>query len=152
MKMKILITILPLVFISCMTDQSIIQSSGKTLKAKMEILGNAITIKSDVNDVYFKLYDVNRNSRSILGPTNKDYKICIFVNPSNVDKWVDDKKVWITSFPKNINWINDLSDMSESKMMMKYGFITYYKEENGMKYTIWTNNEKGIILIHYIQE
>jgi len=150
--------IIPLMFIyiiillSCTNADSTLSSKNYSDHEKINLLQKKIDVKSPIEWTEFELYDVNTNNRSIPGPSNKDYKIVIKIDPKYINLWIKDKQNWITSFPHNNDWKNEILNKEQLSVISNIGYMTYYNEETGYKYTLWVNNENGVILIRFIQE
>ena len=56
---------------------------------RIQVLKNHFNLKSEVIDAEYDIYDVNMNPRSIPGPTDRDYKIIVKINPPDFSKWND---------------------------------------------------------------
>lgn len=136
---------------SCANADNTLYSRNYSNSKKISMLHNTIDVKSPIEWTEFKLFDVNKNNRSIPGSSYKDYKIVIKMDPKYIKLWLQDKDLWITSFPHNIDWIKETLKNEQLSELQDLGYMTYYKEESGYKYTLWANNEKGVILISFLQ-
>jgi hypothetical protein len=125
-------------------------SERLSLKQKIEVLQNHITVKSDIIDAYFSLFNVNAGSRSIPGASSKEYKIILVMKPEYVSAWEKESKT-ITSYPKSLQWIKTLKDVAKPSEYISGGYITYHDVKPGSSYTVWVNKKKGLVLIHYIE-
>jgi hypothetical protein len=59
---------------------------------------------------------------------------------------------WLTSFPHSMEWIELILDDEQKQYMRSMGYFTYHKEEPGMRYTVWVNEENGVIVLEYVEE
>lgn len=151
--MALILVILNGVFIvSCANSGPVLTSKNSNNEERIKVLKQEIAVKSTIEWTEFELFDVNRNDRNVPGASNKDYQIIIKTYPDKIENWTKDKQNWITSFPHDYQWIYSILTEKEKTIVPKSGYITYYKEKNGGKYTLWVNKESGIILIRYIQE
>lgn len=151
-KYKLIIALLLFALYSSLSAGQGISSRNVPNEKRAEMLGNHIMIKSAIEWTEFQLYGVNEKFTSLPGDGNKDYKIIIKIKPENINLWLQGKDRWITSFPHSIDWIKDLLNETEYQKISQTGFITYYREGKRSKHIIWANNEKGILLIRYIEE
>jgi hypothetical protein len=125
-------------------------SERLSLKQKSEVLQNHITVKSDIIDAYFSLFNVNSNPRSLPGASSKEYKIILIMKSENVLLWAKNEKT-ITSYPKSLQWIKTLKDVKKASEYINGNYITYHDVKPGSDYTVWINKKKGLVLIHYIE-
>jgi hypothetical protein len=125
-------------------------SEGLSLQQKIAVLQNHITMKSDIIDAYFSLFNVNAAPRSIAGASSKEYKIILIIKPENVSLWEKDAKT-ITSYPKSLQWIKTLKDVNKPAEYINGSYFTYHDVKPGNSYTVWIDKKKGIVLIHYIE-
>lgn len=143
--------LISLLFFSCGETRNGINSKGQQTDKKVQVLKLFIKIKSPIKDAEFQLYDVNHNGNSIPGASDKNYKIILFVEPKDVSLWMNDKKNLITSYPHSLKWLKEIVDEKNYLVLTGYGYSTYYLKENGAEMIYWVNEEKGIIIIRYVQ-
>ena len=133
------------------SNSQVVRSKDLSLEQRILELGKAISLKSDVLDTEFVLYDANRSS-SVPGASNKDYKVFIRVRSAEVHKWTDGKDNWLTSFPKDHSWLPELvRDPVIPAEFESAGYRTYFKASDGYEYTIWASSQTGIVLLRYVQ-
>jgi hypothetical protein len=125
-------------------------SEGLSLQQKIAVLQNHITMKSEILDAYFSLFNVNSAPRSIAGASSKEYKIILIMKSENVSLWEKDSKT-ITSYPKSLQWIKTLKDVKNPAEYINGSYFTYHDVKPGNSYTVWIDKKKGIVLIHYIE-
>jgi len=150
-KLILIIVLFSCITLSCTGADNTLLSKDYSNNDKINLIKQKIETKSPIEWTEFKLFDVNTNSRSIPGPSNKDYKIVLKVNPQYIDLWIKDKQKLITSYPHKNNWINEVLSQKQLSEIKEIGYMTYYKKEAGYEYTLWVNNEHGIIIIRFIQ-
>jgi hypothetical protein len=148
--------LLGIVFVTgllCCSNTQITHSRGLALPVRIQELGKAIKLKSAILGTEFVLYDAN-GSGSIPGASSKDYKVFIRLNPGDIHLWTADKQNWITSFPKDHDWLEKLvpDDPAISREFESAGYTTYFKAEGGYEYTLWASEKAGILLLRYIQK
>jgi len=138
--------------VSCNSAQNTLYSKNYSKEEKIETLKKHITAKSRIEWAEFMLFDVNMNNRSVPGASGKQYRAVIKVNPKDAHLWVDGKEGWLTSFPHSMEWIELILDDEQKQYMRSMGYFTYHKEEPGMRYTVWVNEENGVIVLEYVEE
>ncbi|MCE9600453.1 MAG: hypothetical protein K8S54_21020 [Spirochaetia bacterium] len=108
-------------------------------------------LKSKVLETHFLLVDANRSSM-VPGASGKNFRIFLRIKPEDAPLWTAGKETWITSFPKDKNWIHEiLRDPALLHEVESNQFTTYFKSENGYQYTLWVSDNHRIILIRYVQ-
>ena len=140
------------VLVSCSNHNNRIKSKNYSTSQKIAILKEKIELKSPIEWAEFDLYDANGDSASIPGASNKNFKIVIKVDPKFSNAWILGKENWITSFPHNHEWINEILNPDQLAIIKGIGYLTLYNHESGYTYKLWVNQERGIILMWYIQE
>lgn len=104
MGMRIFGTILVAGMLCCSNSSQVKHSRGLALPVRIQVLEKAIKLKSAILSTEFVLYDAN-GSGSVPGASSKDYKVFIRLRPEDIHLWTADKANWITSFPKDRDWL-----------------------------------------------
>lgn len=137
---------------SCTNISLVLYSSDYSQEKCLEIVSEKMDVKSKINWVEFKLFDVNGNNRSVPGASGKDYKIVICVDKNDTKKWIAGKENWITSFPYSIEWINEIRNEERIAEIKELPYAIYHNKNDGFEYTLYANEENGILLIKYTEE
>lgn len=141
-----------MIFLSCTKSDNRLSSKNYSDTEKIKIIKEKIEVKSPIEWTEFELFDVNGDARSIPGPSSKDYKIVIKVHPDFIAEWTKNKQGWITPTQLGNDWKYNILNKEQLSAISNVNYTTYYKEDSGCKYTLWINNERGIVIIRYSQE
>src|SRR4051812_17280691 len=115
MKKIVNIALAGILILSCNNKSNVVESKGLSVGKKVEVLESFIKVKSKVKDAEFKFYDVNRNNRSIPGPSDKDYKAIIYLNPNEVALWTAGKSKQEDISHSGFEWLSDLVSQDQFK-------------------------------------
>lgn len=75
----------------CSNNNRLTSENMNNKKKRIQTLRNEIEVLSELENVEFDLYNVNgfSNSRATIpGASSYDYKICLKVNPDDVEEWL----------------------------------------------------------------
>ena len=148
---RIAVYILLVLLLGACDSQSKLSSVNYPDDKKIELIKSKIAAYSDIKWVEFSLYDVNNNEFLIPGASNKDYKIVISVDKEDIRKWLENKQNLMTSVPISNEWISEVLPKEKYNELIKLPYTIYSDEKDGYNYTLFVNEEHGIILIRFIQ-
>ena len=148
---RIAVYILLVLLLGACDTQSTLYSVNYPDDKKIELIKSKVVAYSDIKWAEFSLYDVNNNDFLIPGASNKDYKIVISVDKKNIRKWLENKQNLITSVPISNEWISEVLSKEKYNELIKLPYTIYSEEKDGYNYTLFVNEEHGIILIRFIQ-
>ena len=148
---RIAVYILLVLLLGACDTQSTLSSVNYPDDKKIELIKSKIATHSDIKWVEFSLYDVNNNEFLIPGASNKDYKIVISVDKEDIRKWLENKQNLMTSVPISNEWISEVLPKEKYNELIKLPYTIYSDEKDGYNYTLFVNEEHGIILIRFIQ-
>ena len=145
MKSNLLFVLLLCVSIFACGGESTVRSSDyKDNAARIERLGDLFVLRSDVIDAAYEIYDVNLNTRSIPGPTDRDYRIILKVDPRLLEKWHDPDL--INSFPVDYSWADSILSTADGFDLK--GKSVQYSGENKQMVIF---EETGVVLVRIVQ-
>ena len=130
--------------LSCGGETVVRSSAYPTAQKRVERLKELFVLRSDVKDAAYEIYDVNMNTRSIPGPTDRDYKIVLKVSLNDLEKWNEPEI--ITSLPQNYDWAEELLKGLDGWDLS--GSIIQYANEN--KHMV-IFKDTGVILVRIVQ-
>lgn len=134
------------IVIGC-TSSTLVESRNYSSSAKrINVLKRYFKTRSDILDTVFKIYDVNMNTRSIPGPTDRDYQIILKIDPKEIDTWHEPQSV--TSFPFEYDWAFALLKETGHNDFDLSGSKIFYSSEN-KKMIIF--QDTGVIFIRIEQ-
>ena len=148
---RIAVYMLLVLLLGACDTQSTLSSVNYPDDKKIELIKSKIATHSDIKWVEFSLYDVNNNEFLIPGASNKDYKIVISVDKEDIRKWLENKQNLMTSVPISNEWISEVLSKEKYSELRKLPYTIYSEEKDGYNYTLFINEDHGIILIRFIQ-
>lgn len=129
--------------ISCADGNKRIESKYVTsAQDRIAVLNKYFTPKTDIQDAYFDVYNVNFNNRSVPGASSWDYKIILLSENTDPDMWTE--SLVQTSFPLDIEWAETLLKENAAEHITLSGPMLQYSN-NQRQMTIY--RDSGIILI-----
>ena len=148
---RIAVYILLVLLLGACDSQSKLSSVNYPDDKKIELIKSKIAAYSDIKWAEFSLYDVNNNDFLIPGASNKDYKIVISVDKKDIRKWIENKQSLMASMPISNEWISEILSKEKYNELIKLPYTIYSEEKDGYNYTLFVNEEHGIILMRFIQ-
>ena len=148
---RIAVYILLVLLLGACDSQSKLSSVNYPDDKKIELIKSKIAAHSDIKWAEFSLYDVNNNDFLIPGASNKDYKIVISVDKKDIRKWIENKQNLMTAVPISNEWISEVLSKEKYSELIKLPYTIYSEEKDGYNYTLFVNEEHGIILMRFIQ-
>ena len=148
---RIAVYILLVLLLGACDTQSTLSSVNYPDDKKIELIKSKVVAYSDIKWAEFSLYDVNNNDFLIPGASNKDYKIVISVDKEDIRKWLENKQNLMTSVPISNEWISEVLSKEKYSELIKLPYTIYSEEKDGYNYTLFVNEEHGIILMRFIQ-
>ena len=147
MKNIFTLTLLVIFALSCHDESNFRSSENIDNPAdRIETLRNYISLKSELIDAEYNIFDVNLNSnRSIPGPSSRDYKIALLIDKNNIANWLQDLNT--SSFQLDYDWIYDLIKSNDNFYLSSKPII--YTGENT---ELILFEEESIIFIRIVQD
>ena len=131
-------------FFGCAGDSTVKSSDYSDRAARIERLAELFVLRSEVIDTAYEIYDVNMNTRSIPGPTDRDYRIILKVDPRFLQLWHDPDLV--TSLSVDYLWAEPILKHTDGFDLS--GKATQFVSENKQMIIF---EETGVILVHLLQ-
>lgn len=135
-----------LCIVSCESSNFIESKKYKTKQERIKVLKKYFKLRSEILDARYTIFDVNLNNRSIPGPTSRDFKVIVKIDPANFQKW--DEPDNITTEPLSYDWaiaiLQDNADTTFALSGEKIHYVSQYKEMTIFK-------ETGVVVISIVQ-
>ena len=146
MKSKIILLFCLSIF-SCASSSSTIKSSDYSQKSeRISTLKKYFNLRSDILDAHYKIYDVNAKTCLVPGATDRDYRIIVKIDKSDVLKWTE--KEIMTSYHFDFSWAEELlQEYNVTDFDLSGKRIMFSSEQKKM--LVYT--DAGIVLIRIVQ-
>lgn len=139
-----------LVFAGTPAGVNTVRSVDIPAAERIGILEKRLKLRTPVLAAWYILYDANTSARSVPGATDRDFRVCLKVKPSDVSRWYDRNS--ITSFPHDFSWAGDL-DLPEDvlRVVRAGGGDMTYESGSGFTDARLVFPASGIILLRLQQ-
>lgn len=141
-----------ILFLSCSKQSTTMDSSSIIHKSeRVSKLKNEINEPSEILDAEFQLFNVNgfSNSRTLVpGASSWDYKFVVKVDPSNIDKWIDDRFSFSNDF--KIEWADSLIQLRSDNWKTNSEPDTYMSIDSLVFLIVYRN--EGVIFKRVVSD